>query len=746
MFARLLNLLEKGPRRLLWTVGLLALVALAGGGSQMTSMTMGVDDYDDAESTAVRVLDDVEKATGANLEQGYVVLVELDEPVDPASGERPEVLRRAVELIEKRPEVADVVDYVSAKNPAMVRKDGKSTYFVATVSGFAPGDAVTKAVTKTQDALDADKQLREHVTLGGPTTSNVEASAISSEDLGKAEALAFPVLLILLLFIFRGLIAALIPLGGALVSIAVALGVLGAVMTVVDLSVFALNLVMALGIGLSIDFSLLIISRFREELRAGHSTHEAIARTLRTAGRTVLFSGLTVATALASLLVFPQRFLYTMGVAGIATSLGALLFALLGLPALLAVLGERVNKWAPKSWQRAQEPRTGSESGGRWYRFSHGVMRRPVSAALAASAVLLVLALPAFGIKFTGIDAASMPEDSDAGRVYTTLEKEFPGSLQSPVHLISKAPKHAGTELAAYSKELGKVDGVADVTPPRPIGDGMWETQVALKDAPLSTAAQDTLDAIEKVAAPYPTVPTGNTALYDAMMTSLGDRLPLALGLMSLTTLFILFAMTGSVVLPLKAVITNLLTLAATLGLLIFVFQDGHFAGALDFTSQGALQPTMLIILLAVALAMSTDYTVFLLSRIKEGVDNGLPDREAIATGLEKVGRTVTLAAVLFCIPLGALMLSRLIFIKQLGLGTAASVVIDATLVRALLVPSLMALFGQANWWAPGPLRRFHQRFLSGLQERDEPPTSQATPAAPAAVDSQESVTTAGKA
>ncbi|MCZ7417814.1 MULTISPECIES: MMPL family transporter [unclassified Streptomyces] len=728
MFARLLHLLERGPRRLLWTVGLLALVCLAGGGAQMTSMTMGVDDYDDAESAAVRVLEDVEQATGANLEQGYVVLVELDEPVDPASAQRPERLERAVELIESRPEVAEVMDFASAQNPAMVREDGRSTYFVATVGGFEPGDAVTKAVTATQDAIEADEALADSITLGGPTTSNVEASAISSEDLGMAEAVAFPILLILLLFIFRGVIAALIPLGGALVSIAIALGTLGAVMTVVDLSVFALNLVMALGIGLSIDFSLLIISRFREELRGGHGTQEALGRTLRTAGRTVLYSGLTVAVALASLLVFPQRFLYTMGVAGIATSLGALLFALVGLPALLAVLGGRINKWAPKSWQRSQEQGAANASGGRWYRFSHGVMRRPISAAFGAGAVLVVMALPVLGINFTGIDSASMPEDSDAGRVYATLEQDFPGSLQSPVHLISEAPQDAGERLTGYGEELARLDGVAAVTPPRALGEGLWETQVALEDAPLSLEAQDTLEAIKGVDAPFPTVPTGNTALYDAMMASLGDHLPLSIALMSITTLLILFAMTGSVVLPLKAVVTNLLTLASTFGLLIFVFQDGHLEGLFDFTSQGALQPTMLIILLAVALAMSTDYTVFLFSRIKEGVDSGLPDREAIASGLEKVGRTVTLAAVLFCIPMGALVLSRLIFIKQLGFGTAASVIIDATLVRALLVPSLMALFGKANWWAPGPLRRFHERFLSGLQERDEPAAPAAGP------------------
>ncbi|MFD5536703.1 MMPL family transporter [Streptomyces sp. NPDC127079] len=706
--------MERRPGRLLLAVGVLILVGLGVGGGSLVKMTMGVDDYDDSSSAAVKVLDKVEKASGADLEQGYVVLVRSDTPIDPQSAEQPDVVRRAVAVLKNRPEVKSVWDYASAKNPAMVSSDGKKTYLVAAVGSFAPGDAVKKAVTELQDRIDADPVLRDNVTLGGPTASNVEGSTISSEDLGKAEAIGFPILLVLLLFIFRGVIAALIPLGGAICTIALALGTMGVVMTAMHLSIFALNLVFALGIGLSIDFSLLIISRFREELSRGADTQEAVRTTLFTAGRTVFFSGMTVAVALASLLVFPQRFLYTMGIAGIATALGALVFALAGLPALLAVLGPRINKWAPKRWQRTFEE---AQTEGRWYRFSRGVMKRPATVAVAAGVTLILLGLPFLGIKFTGIDSAAMPEDSHAGKVYDSLDRDFPGSLQSPVNLIHEAPDSAGPKLTEYADSLAKIDGVAAVAPPRNLGHGLWQTDVSLKQAPLSLDAQDTLKAIKDTPAPFPTDATGNTALFRAMQDSLGDHLPLAIVVMALATLLILFVMTGSVVLPAKAVITNLLTLSATFGILVLVFQNGNLEGLLDFRSQGALQPTMLVIMLALTLGVSTDYTVFLLSRIKEGVDKGMANREAVATGLQKVGRITTLAAVLFCIPVGALALSRLIFIKQLGFGTAVAVIIDATVVRALLVPSLMALFGSANWWSPGPLRRFHARFLGSFQE-----------------------------
>lgn len=724
MFEGLSRLIERRPRRLLLVVGVLVLVALGIGGSSLSRMTMGLDDYDDPGSASVKVLRNVEQATGADLEQGYVVLVKTDHPIDPNSPQRPEVVQRAIDVLKERREVKSVMDYASLKDSRMIADGGKETYLVATVSSFKPGDAPKRAVDALQATIDHDPELKNSVTLGGPTTSNVEGSDMSSKDLGEAESIGFPILLILLLLIFRGVIAALIPLGGAICTVGVSLGLIGLVMTTVHLSIFALNLVLALGIGLSIDFSLLLISRFREELSRGLSTAEALCRTRATAGRTVLFSGMTVAAALASLLVFPQRFLYSMGIAGITTTLGALFFALIGLPALLSALGPRINKWSPKRWQRAAEA---PEERGRWYRFSHGVMKRPVSVAIGAGAVLILLGVPFLSIKFTGIDSASMPNDSKAGTVYQTLDKNFPGSLQSPVYLIQKAPGDAGPELAEYAKSLEKIDGVTAVAPPRKLSDGLWETDVSLKQAPLSLDAQHILKEIKNAKAPYPTVATGNTALFQALQDSIGSHLPLAIAIAAVTTLLILFAMTGSVILPLKAATTNLLTLSATFGILVLIFQDGHLAGLLDFHSQGAVQPTMLVILFALALGVSTDYSVFLLSRIKEGVELGVPNREAVATGLQKVGRITTLAAVLFCIPVGALTLSRLIFIKQLGLGTALAVIIDATLVRALLVPSLMALFGNANWWSPGPLRRFHTRFLSGFQESEAPPTPATT-------------------
>ncbi|MGW7003947.1 MMPL family transporter [Streptomyces sp. NPDC054933] len=728
VFEGLSRLIERRPRRLLLVVGVLVLVALGIGGGSLPKMTMGVDDYDDPGSSSVTVLKDVERVTGADLEQGYVVLVKTHHPIDPNSSQRPAVVQRAIDVLKERPEVKSVMDYASLKDARMIAEGGKETYLVATVRGFKPGDAPKKAVNALQAAIDHAPELMGSVTLGGPTAANVEGSDISSKDLGEAESMAFPILLILLLFIFRGVIAALIPLGGAICAVGVSLGLMAVVMTTLHLSIFALNLVLALGIALSIDFSLLLISRFREELSRGLSSVEALRRTRATAGRTVLFSGMTVAAALASLLVFPQRFLYSMGIAGITTTLGALFSALIGLPALLSALGPRINTWAPKRWQRATEA---PQERGRWYRFSHGVMKRPVSVAVSAGAVLILLGVPFLGIKFTGMDSAAMPEDSNVGTVYRTLDKDFPGSFQSPVYLIHEAPGDAGPKLAEYAESLGKIDGVTVVAPSRKLSDGLWETDVSLKQAPLSPDAQHTLKEIRNAKAPYPTVATGNTALFRAMQDSIGSHLPLAIAITVVTTLLILFAMTGSVILPMKVAITNLLTLSATFGILVVIFQNGHLARLLDLHIQGAIQPTMQVILFALVLGVSTDYSVFLLSRIKEGVELGMPNREAVATGLQKVGRITTLAAVLFCIPLGALTLSRLIFFKELGLGTALAVVIDATLVRALLVPSLMALFGNANWWSPGPLRRFHTRFFRGFQESEAPstrPTAGPTP------------------
>jgi putative drug exporter of the RND superfamily len=720
MFTRLVGLALRRPHRMLWAAGALVLVGLVVGGASANGLTMGLGDYDDPASATALAQHDVRRATGIDLEQGYLVLIHTGHRIDP--GDAPPLMVTRVEaVLRARPETRSVLDFASAKDPRMIAANGRDTYVVARVGGFT-NNAEKRAVSAVQSALQRDPLLRGRTWLGGPTAANVQVSEVSTVDLATAELIGFPILLLLLLVVFRGVVAALLPLLGAGYTIAGALLGIGTVMTVLRLSVFALNLVLALGIGLAIDFSLLVVSRFREELGRGLPVPEALRATVSVTGRTVLFSALTVSAALASLTLFPQRFLYSMGIAGIVTTLAATSFALVVLPALLALLGHRINRWAPARWRRPVGAVDGEVSAsGHWYRFAQHVMRRPVLFAAAASIVLIALGLPFTGIKFTGVGAGVLPADSSGGFVYRELRGGFPAEPATPIDLIATAPDSATADLTSYAARVRAVPGVTSVSPPVRLGGGLWEIQASPAAPPLSPRARQSLREIRAVPAPYQVRAIGQTAQFQAMLDSLGAHLPLAIGLIVVTTLLILFAMTGSVILPVKALLMNALSLSAAFGALVFIFQYGHFERLLGFTGEGALESTSPIIVFALAFGLSTDYTVFLLSRIKECHDGGLSSREAVATGLERTGRIVTMAAVLLCIAVGALVLSRLTFIKELGLGTAIAVLIDATIVRAVLVPALMAIMKDANWWAPGPLRRAHRRF--GLERAAQAPS-----------------------
>ncbi|GAA3203639.1 MMPL family transporter [Actinocorallia longicatena] len=699
MLSQLSDLVLRYPRRFLWGAVPLVVAGLIAGAVASVTMTMGLGDYDDPDSPSARAQHEVLLATGIDPEQGYLVLVRTGRVIDPARPVPAEVTR-AESLLRGRPEVRAVQTYATTRDPRMISADGRATFIAASVGHFT-GNRERDAVAAVESGLDADPLLRDRTWLGGPTTANVQVSNISTLDLALAETAAFPVLLILLLFVFRGAVAAVIPLLGAGYTIAVALLGLGAVMPVLKLSVFALNLLLALGVGLAVDFSLLMVSRFREELGKGLPTPAAVRVTVATAGRTVLFSALTVGAALASLLLFPQRFLYSMGLAGVLTALAAASFALVVLPAMLALLGARIDKWAPRRFRAAVVSRH------RWYRFSWTVMRRPLVLGGAAALVLVLLGAPFAGIRFTGVDASVLPADASAGQVSRELERAFPDAPATPIRLVVTAPDSARPALASYAKKVAGVPGVAAAGVPVRLAHGLWQIEATPASAALSPQARAALGGIERIPAPYPVRATGQTAQFSAMQDSLGSHLPLALGLVVGASLVLLFALTGSVILPIKALIMNALSLSAAFGALVFIFQDGHLEGLLGFTSQGALESTSPIILFALAFGLSTDYTVFLLSRIKECHDEGLPTREAVAVALDRTGRIVTMAAVLLAVAVGALTLSRLGFIKQLGLGTAVAVLVDATVVRAVLVPALMALMRDANWWAPGPLRRF---------------------------------------
>src|SRR5215218_9468449 len=699
MLDSLARLMFRRRRRVL--VGALLFVLLAGAvGGPVVGLLDSDDDFDPPSAEAVQAREAIARATGASATPDIVALVRLGAPADSAPAQ---AKLRDVARVASGPEVARVAAYEPGGPRELVSKDGQSSYVAVTLRDGADAEPV----------IDRMEGLPQ-VALGGPEVVGEQTGTQVQEDLARAETLAFPLLFLVSLLVFRGVVAALLPLAVGMTTILTTFLLMRGVNVVEPMSVFALNLIIGLGLGLAIDYSLFIISRFREEVEKGLSTADALSATLRTAGRTVLFSSATVAAALAALLVFQQRFLYSMGVGGILVTLVAATVSLTLLPALLAALGPRVNALSPERWRAAIHRDAALTQSGFWYRFSRWVMRRPGAIAATTALLLIVLGLPFTQIKFTGVDASVLGTSHSARVVDDVLRTEFPPNRTSPVLVAVRAPESAAAEVRAYAQRLGEIPGVLSVQEPVAAG-GVWRIGVVAPGARLDQSAKDAVEAVRAVDAPFPVQVGGSTAEFLDQQSALADHIPLALVILATTTLVILFVMTGSVVLPVKALVMNLLTLSAAFGILKLIFQDGRLEGLLGYTSQGALESSQPILLFAVAFGLSTDYGVFLLTRIKEARDSGLPNDEAVAVGLQRTGRIVTAAAILFCIAIGAFVTSEMIFIKQLGLGTALAVLIDATIVRALLVPSLMQLLGDWNWWAPRPLARLHARI--GLRE-----------------------------
>jgi RND superfamily putative drug exporter len=701
MTAALTALATRRPRRVLLVTVLAAVAAGVYGGPVAGLLDSGRANFQDPASQSVRADRAIETETGIQASPGIVALVKTPAGVAAPSSRRE--LASVAATFARDPAVGHVATAFAGGGPALVARDHRSTY-VAVWLRPASDSSQNSTADRLASALSADR----NVALGGPVIANKQVSSQVSADLARAELLVFPLLFLLSLWVFRGVVAALLPpLMGGITIVCTFVG-LRAVNGVWPLSVFAVNLVTGLGLGLAIDYSLFIVSRYREEL--GHHGHgrEALARTMATAGRTVLFSSLTVAAAMAALLVFPQRFLYSMGVGGAICALLAVAIALLALPALLHLLGPRVNALAPRRWA-AQTARAGDPvTSGVWYRLSRLVMRRPAVIATVVTALLLLLGSSALRVHFAPVDPSVLPSTASARQVDDALRADFASNRSTPVFVAVRAPASARAALARYAAGLARVPGIAQVGAPRLVAPGAWRIDSFTRADPSARVSQDAIRAMRAVPAPFPRLIGGQTAQFVDQQASLASHLPLALIVVALATLLILFAMTGSVVLPLKALLMNILTLGATFGLLVLIFQEGHLEGLLSFHSSGALDATQPIVLCAIAFGLSTDYGVFLLGRIKEAHDSGAGETESVAIGLERTGRLVTSAALLFCVAIGAFATSQIVFIKELGLGTAFAVALDATLVRALLVPSLMALLGRRNWWAPAPLRRLH--------------------------------------
>jgi uncharacterized membrane protein YdfJ with MMPL/SSD domain len=694
MFERLALLAERRGR----TVVIAAIVLAIAAGALGAGVADRLDPYgaDDPATESVEAAERLEEA--GYRETGVVVLVDDVEGDSAAGRARIEALTERIRADE---DVAGVASFHSTGSRDFVSRDGGSTYL-----------AVRLAPTEDDEIQDAGERISAAledlpgVLVGGGAVAQQQAGDQVEEDLRTAELFAFPILFLLSLLFFRSLVAAALPLLVGGLTIVSTMLMLSVVSELGSISIFALNLVIGLGLGLSIDYSLFIVSRYREEIAKSGPGLEAMRRTMATAGRTVLFSALTVAGAIASLLVFPQRFLYSMGIGGSLVALIAAAVALIVLPAILAVLGTRVNALAPGFLRGRAEREARPDEHGFWFRLSRLVMRVPGRIAIATTALLIALGIPFLSVQFTSIDAQVLPDSASANQVDDSLRADFPPFRDTPIQL---AVRGGAAEAERVARDARGLPGVAQVRPPVELEGGNHVVEVVSTNPPLSDASQDLVADLRALDGDALT--TGSSASFVDLKDSLAAHLPLMLAIVVAVTVVLLFAFTGSVVLPVLQILMNLLGLSAVFGILVLIFQDGRLEGLLGYTSQGALEATQPLFLFVVAFGLSTDYGVFLLSRIKEASDRGAPTSDAVAIGLERVGRIATAAAVLFAVAIGAFVTSEMIFIKQLGLGTALAVLIDATIIRALLVPSLMELLGEWNWWAPKPLRRLHARL-----------------------------------
>jgi trehalose monomycolate/heme transporter len=608
--------------------------------------------------------------------------------------------------------VASLATYYDTEDPAMVSHDQHATAVYISLDGESQNEFMDSYRAIRPTLLDSDLD----VDLAGPFAVYSDVNDHTKDDLLMAELVSMPIVLLLSLIIFRSVTAALMPMLVGLVTVVGARAAIAGLNEITEVSIFAPNIITLIGLGLSIDYALFVVSRFREEIALSpDDTRHALVRTMATAGRTVMFSALTVAAAMSSLLVFPQAFLKSIGYGGIAAVLVAMVAALTVLPAALALLGKRIDSLRIPFLQRAVAVDDGQ---GAWARLARGVMRRPVLVAAGVIVVLLAIASPFLGVKWGSVDYRVLPPDAVAHQAAERLNTEF-GPERSTANVLLEGADEAA--VSAYVAALDEVPGVVDVRPVDTAGDttllrASWEGNSQ------SEQSQDLVRELREVPSP-----DGATALIGGLTAdtvdlaaSVKSHLPWMALIVVSVMMALLFVAFGSLVLPLKAIVMNFFSITAAFGIVTWIFSDGHLSDELGFTSSGFLDMTNPIVMLAVLFGLSMDYEVFLLSRIREQWDATGDNDLAVATGLQKTGRIITSAAVLLAVVIGAFSLSGVVFMKMMGIGMLFALLIDATIVRALLVPATMKLLGKWNWWAPGPLARWWERH--GFREEGRPP------------------------
>ncbi|MEV3936765.1 MMPL family transporter [Glycomyces sp. NPDC049804] len=701
-------------RRAILTASLLVLLAAAFIASgTMNTLVLSRFQVPGSESITTGERLDRDFSTGsANV---LLLVTAADGDVDsPASAEAGAALAAAFADADQ---VERVHSYWDGASPTLRSEDGSQ----ALVTAYVPGE-VTFIREEVLPRLKAEFEHEDGpitVAVGGSDELFREAAQIARQDFLLAEAIVIPGLLVLLIAIYRRPAAAFLTVGVGLFALAVSLAAIRFVAAQVEVSTFAANLILVMAMGLAVDYCLFIVNRFREEILL-HDRVEAVARTVASAGRTVVFSAVTVAASLSMLLLMPFPFLRSFAYAGIIVPLAAVIGAVVALPAALAVWGHRV--------ERRRAPRPIGE--GRWYKLANAVMRRPFLWGAAALVLVLTLASPLLGIRFGVPDERALPADAPIRVVSDQVTANF--TAEETDALLVHAEDADEAALAAYAAALSAVDGIAQVdTAAGRFADGSlvgpadaarfeWRdgdtwlsavpTAEAMRDDPYAMVGE-----VRAVEAPFTATVGGYPADLADFRDALLDRLPALLGLIVLITVAILFLMTGSVIAPLKATVLNGLSMAAMFGAMVWVFQEGHLSGLLGFTPQGSFEPSVPILMFCIAYGLSMDYEVFMLARIKEEYDRTGDRTGSIAAGLQRSAPLVTAAAVVLAFSFAVYATGDVTFLKMLGIGMALAVVVDATVIRGILLPAVMRLTGRANWWAPALLRRLHDRI--GLRE-----------------------------
>jgi putative drug exporter of the RND superfamily len=678
----------------LFVIGILA----AGGVGSMVFNRLDAGGYSNPKSDSYKVYNYLHDTLK---ESDPTVVLVVDAGVDVSD---PVVTQKALALearIAKEPSVTRTISYWSAGNtPAFKSSDGKAAYILIYGKGEAFSPASQEMGAYFQHKYDGTTDGLRLYAGGVGVVGNAITEKIS-KDLSISEAISIPLTFILLAFVFGAMVASAMPLIVGVAAILGAFFILYLFSLFTDVSIYALNLTTGMGLGLGIDYALLMVNRFREELHHGKDIENAIITTLKTAGKTVFYSGLTVFVTLLSLTFFPLGFLKSFGYAGISVVALAVFGALFGLPPILALVGHKVDKGVIR--KSAITPK----EDGRWAHTARYVMKRPVAVVLLALIILGILAAPLKNIAFSQGDSRMLPESNPAAVATALQAARFPGQTGNPIEILILDGVGKESEVAAYAAQVAKVSGIVGVTPPQAYGKDIrvvaYESML-----PRTPEAQKMIHDIRDIKSPENTLVGGVAADYTDSQDGISQTLPWALGWIAISVLILIFIFTGSIILPIKAVLLNVLSLGATMGALTWVFIDGHLQWLVgSFTLTGTLDTSIVILISVVVFGLSMDYELFLLSRIREEHLAGKDNVEAVAVGLQRSARIITAAALLLAVVFAAFITSGVTSIKSMGFGVALAVILDATIVRGFLVPALMRLFGERNWWAPKKMQRF---------------------------------------